>query len=62
MSGHWIVFSVGTAIQALDTDTGETRTIAHAAGTVVGLSIDGHRVAWAEQLSGPDVIRAATLP
>jgi Tol biopolymer transport system component len=62
MSGHWIVFRAGKSIQALDTSTGDIRTVAQAAGTVVGLSIDGHRVAWAEQLNGPNVIRAATLP
>jgi len=36
--------------------------LARAAGTVVGLSIEGSRVAWGEQLHGPDVIRAVTLP
>jgi hypothetical protein len=62
MSGRWIVFCAGKSIQALNTSSGSTNTIAKAAGTVVGLSIEGHRVAWAEQLNGPDVIRAFTLP
>ena len=62
MSGRWIVFRAGTSIEALDTNTGATRTIATAIGAVVGLSVDGRRVAWAEQLAGPDTIRAAELP
>ena len=62
MSGRWIVFAVGAGIRALDTSTGRTSTIATAEGYAIDVSIDGHRVAWAEQRAGPDVIRAVTLP
>ena len=62
MSGDRIVFAVGHAIEKLNIGTGATTTIAQAKGAIVGLSIDGNRVAWAEQLPGPDVIRAVEFP
>jgi hypothetical protein len=62
MSGHWIVFAVATTIKALDTNTGTVRTLAHASTNPINPTIEGRRVAWAEQVAGPDVIRAVTLP
>ena len=62
LSGRWIVYRVGATIRLVDRRGWADRVLARAAGTVVGLSIEGSRVAWGEQLHGPDVIRAVTLP
>jgi len=46
-----IVYQVGRAIWLLDAISGKTR-LAHTAGaTPIGLSIEGRRLAWAENLS-----------
>ena len=43
--------------------TGDERVLLSAAGTVVGLSIEGRRVAWAERISRrQSYVRALTLP
>jgi Tol biopolymer transport system component len=62
MSGNWIAYLDGTAIDALDTRTGHVETVAHSRGAVVALSIEAGRVAWAEQRHGSDVILAASVP
>ena len=62
MSGNWIAYLDGTAIDALDTRTGHVETVAHTRGAVVALSIEARRVAWAEQRHGSDVILAFYLP
>jgi hypothetical protein len=60
-----VAFRTKNTICILDTTTGDRSVLATAQGRVVGLSIDGRRVAWGEQRRGQnvmDVIRAATLP
>jgi hypothetical protein len=49
MSGRWLVYHVGRDIFALDITSGQTRRIARAGANVLGLSIEGRRVAWGEQ-------------
>ena len=56
-----IVFRVGRSIRVVDVHTKRIRTVAKAAGTPIGLSIAGNRVAWAENVAGRGRIRAITL-
>ncbi len=64
LSGSKLVFRIGREIYAFDTAT-RAQVRATAAGTPIGLSIEGNRVAWAENLrSGGKLhgrIRALTL-
>lgn len=62
MSGRWLVYRVGATIRAIDTSRWSDTVLTAARGTVVGLSVEGRRVAWGEQRTGTDVIRAITLP
>jgi len=50
VSGANLVFHVGTVIRMLNLSTGRLRTIARARSRPIGLSIDGSRVAWAENV------------
>ncbi len=61
VSDSAVVFRVGRSIRAVDVHTKRVRTVAKAAGTPVGLSIAGNRVAWAENVAGRGRIRAITL-
>ena len=66
ISGTHVVFRVGGAIEVLDTRTGTVRTLARVRGDVIGVSIEGKRVAWGQNV-GPrrrahGVVRALTLP
>jgi Tol biopolymer transport system component len=62
MSRRWVVFRTGRVIRALDVRSGRQRVLARAEGYPVGLSIEGRRVAWAEQGSRTSSIRAVFLP
>ena len=62
MAESIVVYSVGRRVYALDVRTFVGRRIALAAGAPVGLSIEGKRVAWAENVRGRGVIRAVFLP
>ena len=69
MSGRWIVFwsqqvkgKRDNIIRLIDAETGRTTILARIQATVVGLSIDDRRVAWAEQGSRVSRIRAVMLP
>ncbi|HET8528904.1 MAG TPA: hypothetical protein VFL60_08335 [Gaiellaceae bacterium] len=53
-----IVFRVGRSIRGVDVATRRARLLARAAATPVGLSVDGDRVAWAENLKGSARVRA----
>jgi Tol biopolymer transport system component len=62
-SGHWVVYRTGRMIRGLDVRNGRSILIARAANVPVGLSLDGRRVAWAEQPTvSKSRIRAALLP
>jgi len=61
VSDSAIVFRVGRSIRVVDVHSKRVRTVAKAAGTPIGLSIAGNRVAWAENVAGRGRIRAITL-
>ena len=50
VSDRLAVFHVGRSIRAVDLATGRSRNLATAAGRPIGLSVEGTRVAWAENL------------
>lgn len=53
-----IVFRVGRSIRSVTAATSRLRLLARAASTPIGLSIEGRRVAWAENLRSGARIRA----
>jgi hypothetical protein len=53
-----IVFHVGRSIRAVGVDSHKSTVLARAASTPIGLSIEGSRVAWAENVNGRGRIRA----
>lgn len=56
-----IVFRIGRSIRWVDVATKKVHTVAKAAGTPIGLSIAGRRVAWAENVAHRGRIRAVTI-
>ncbi len=59
--GRTIVYRVGRSIRAVDISTHNVRTLALAGAEPVGLSLEGRRLAWAENLNGGARIRALYL-
>jgi hypothetical protein len=57
----FVVFRVGRSIRAVAVASRTVRTLAKAASTPIGLSIEGTRVAWAENVGGHGRIRAIYL-
>jgi hypothetical protein len=57
-SDRLAVYHVGRSIRAVELDTGRVRTLATAAADPIGLSVEGSRVAWAENPKGHGRIRA----
>jgi hypothetical protein len=53
-----IVYRVGRSIRAVSTATHRTQVLAKAAATPIGLSLEGRRLAWAENLGATSRIRA----
>jgi WD40 repeat protein len=60
-TGDTIFYRVGTTIWALDVRTKRTRVLARAGGRPIGLSVDGRRLAWAENRGGRAYVRAVEL-
>jgi hypothetical protein len=58
VSDRLAVFRVGRAIRAVDLTTGRSRNLVSAGGTPIGLSVEGTRIAWAENLKHGWRIRA----
>jgi hypothetical protein len=58
VSDRVAVFHVGRSIRGVDIATGRVRTLASAAAQPIGLSVEGNRVAWAENLKHVARIRA----
>ncbi|HEY5059721.1 MAG TPA: hypothetical protein VII51_11990 [Gaiellaceae bacterium] len=56
-SDRLIVFRVGRSIRSIDVASAQARTLAKAAATPIGLSVEGERVAWAENVKGRGRIR-----
>jgi len=61
LSGRWVVFHAGSTIRALDWRSGRV-TILGQAKYQTGLSVQGRRVAWAEQGRTKSRVRAVVLP
>jgi hypothetical protein len=53
-----IVFHVGRSLRAVDARTHRTRLLATTAASPIGLSLEGTRLAWAENLAGRSRIQA----
>ncbi len=56
-----IVYHVGRSIRAVDVETHNVRTLARAGAEPVGLSLEGQRLAWGENLKTAARIRALTV-
>ena len=56
-----IVYHVGTSVRTIDIATGLARTLLRAAAEPVGLSLEGRRLAWAENLKSSARIRVLYL-
>ncbi len=57
-SDQLIVFRVGRSIRAVSVDSHGVRVLAKAAASPIGMSVEGSRVAWAENVKGRGRIRA----
>jgi hypothetical protein len=57
-SDRLIVFRVGRSLRSVSTTTHRTQVLATAAATPIGLSLEGSRLAWAENLGRTARIRA----
>ena len=57
-SDQLIAFQVGRSLRAIDVATHGVRVLAEAASTPIGLSLEGSRLAWAENVKGQGRIRA----
>jgi hypothetical protein len=55
------VFHVGRSIRSVAPGSAKPRTLIRAAATPIGLSIEGRRIAWAENLKSTARIRALTV-
>ena len=57
-SDQLIVFRVGRSIRTVDVDSHAVHTLANAAAAPIGVSVEGSRIAWAENVKGRGRIRA----
>jgi len=55
------VFRIGRFIHVLTYATGHSRTVAQTVGAPIGISLEGNRLAWAENVKGRGRIRALYL-
>jgi len=62
MAGSRAVFRTGTTIWLLDARTRKRVRLTSAKAVPIGLSIDGNRIAWAENAAGGSRIHALLLP
>src|SRR5437764_1431028 len=56
-----VAFRVGRSIRVVEASAKRARLLTKAAKTPIGLSVDGIRVAWAENIAGRGRIRAASV-
>jgi hypothetical protein len=61
-SDRQIVFEVGRSIRGVNPTSGHASTLTQAGSIPVGLSVEGSRVAWAENIKGRGRIRSLTVP
>jgi hypothetical protein len=52
------VFRIGRFLHVLTFATGHSRTVAQTVGQPIGVSLEGNRLAWAENIRGRGRIRA----
>ena len=57
-SDQLVVFHVGRSLHGVDVTTHRVRTLGTTAATPIGLSLEGGRLAWAENVNGVGRIRA----
>src|SRR2546423_7086079 len=57
-SDQLVVFHVGRSLRAVDVGTHSVRTLGTAASAPIGLSLEGGRLAWADNVKGTGRIRA----
>lgn len=60
-NNRFAIYHVGRVIHAVDLQTQKDRVVAKAAASPIGLSLEGTRLAWAENLPSGGRIRALTL-
>jgi hypothetical protein len=60
-SGRLIVFHAGRTIHAVEIATRKARVVVRAAATPIGLSIEGSRLAWAENVGGKGRVQALQI-
>jgi Tol biopolymer transport system component len=60
-AGHRVVLAAGKSILLIDARNGGIATIARASVAPLGLSIEGRRVAWVENVRGRALIRALNV-
>jgi Tol biopolymer transport system component len=61
-AGNSVVFAAGRVIDRLDARSGAVTQLTTASRAPVGLTIEGHRVVWAENAAGRSRVRAVTAP
>jgi Tol biopolymer transport system component len=61
-AGRTVVFATGRVIRRMDAITGAVTTLATARRKPVGLTIEGRRIVWAENVRGRGRIVGLTLP
>jgi hypothetical protein len=60
-TGQVIVYRVGRTVRAIDVATSTTRTLVTAPVKPIGLSLDGDRLFWAENIRGKGRIRSLSV-
>jgi hypothetical protein len=60
--GRNVVFATGHVIRRMDAKTGAVTVLAMTLRKPVGLTIEGRRVVWAENVRGSARLRAVTAP
>jgi hypothetical protein len=60
-SSRFAIFRVGRVVRSVDLETEKVRTVVTTAAPPIGLSLEGTRLAWAENVAGSGRIRALTL-
>ncbi|HVP74558.1 MAG TPA: hypothetical protein VMS63_00950 [Gaiellaceae bacterium] len=61
-SDQLIVFEVGRSIRSVNPTSHRVSTLTRAGSTPIGLSVEGSRIAWAENIKGRGRIRSLTVP
>ncbi len=60
-SNRVVVYRIGRWLRGIAVDSGRIRKLAHTSGVLAGLSLQGNRLAWAEDNGGTGRIRTLTV-